>query len=105
MQSSGIKDVNAINQLFKERPNYFRWVGPDGFGNNANEGPLWIRPDALMKNCVEGYNQVAGHTENHQPKIVKNSEQTFVFCDSPEHSYLTVLDTSTNVIKFVDLME
>jgi len=103
MQCCALNDVNEINQLFRERPNYFRWVGPDGYGNNPNEGPLWIRPKALIKNSVQGFNQVAGHTENSEPLIEKKNNQTFVFCDTPDHNYLTILDTKSGSVDFVDI--
>jgi len=103
MKSCGLSNVSEINQLFREKPNFFKWVGPDGYGNNANEGPFWIRPDALIKNSVINFNQVAGHTENLLPQIRKKNKQLFVFCDTPDHNYLTVLDTRTNDIEFIDL--
>ena len=103
MQCCGIKTVYEINQLFRERPDFFRWVGPDGFGNNPNEGPLWIRPPALMNNRVNGYNQVAGHTEMDQPGIMKKDKQIFVFCDTPSHNYLTVVVTESDSVKFICL--
>jgi len=104
MKCCGIDDINEINQLFTNDPDYFRWIGPDGYGNNANEGPLWIRPDALVNNYVTGYNQVTGHTENMQPRIVNKANHIFVFCDTPDHNYLTILDTESNEIEFVNLM-
>ncbi|MCL2440525.1 MAG: metallophosphoesterase [Treponema sp.] len=103
MKSCGINELNEINQLFKDKPNFFKWVGPDGYGNNPKEGPLWIRTEALINNYVQGYNQIAGHTENLQPRIVKKYKQIFVFCDTPGHNYLTVIDTKTNDVEFVNL--
>jgi len=103
MKCCGLNDINEINQLFIEKPNFFRWIGPDGYGNNANEGPLWIRPEALINNSVTEYNQVVGHSENVQPKIIRKYKQIFVFCDTPDHNYLTVLDTKTNLVEFINL--
>ncbi|MCL2802328.1 MAG: metallophosphoesterase [Treponema sp.] len=103
MRSCRIDNLNEINQLFKEKPFLFRWVGPDGCGNNSNEGPLWIRPEALITNYIQGYNQAVGHTENLQPRIVKKYKQLFVLCDTAEHNYLTVIDTKTNEVEFVKL--
>jgi len=103
MQSCGIKKLDEINRLFREKPDYFRWVGPDSYGNNANEGPLWIRPRALIANCVKNYNQIAGHTESAEPQIAETNRQIFVFCDTHEHNYLTILDTQTNSTEFVNL--
>jgi len=103
MKSSGIKELGDINQAFRDNPLLFKWVGPNGYGNNPNEGPFWIRPEALLINGVYGYNQVAGHTENIQPKIVKKHRKNFVFCDTPDHNYLTVLDTNMSEVDFLNL--
>jgi len=105
MKCSGIEEISQINDLFREKPNLFRWIGPDGSGNNANEGPLWIRPEALTANYVSGFHQIAGHTEDEQPRIVKRFRQLFIFCDTYDHNYLTVLDTKTNLARFINLME
>jgi len=101
MSCAGIKTVEEINMLFKERPDYFRWVGPDGFGNNPNEGPLWIRPESLIVNAVKKYNQVVGHTELQDgPKVICNYKLKFVFTDTGKHNNLTIVDTETNEAKF-----
>jgi len=104
IKNSGIKTVNDINQLFISSPNFFRWTGPDVSGNNANEGPLWIRPEALIGSYVQGFHQVAGHTENIQPRIVKKSGQMFVFCDTYDHNYLTIINTKNNSVQFTDML-
>jgi len=103
MKRCGINDVNEINRLFIDRPSFFRWVGPDGYGNNSDEGPLWIRPEALITNSVAGFNQAAGHTENIQPKIIKKIKQLFVFCDTHDHNYLTIVDTDNDFVEFENL--
>ena len=100
MKNCEINEINEINPLFTEKPGFFRWVGPDGYGNNPKEGPLWIRPEALVNNPVIGYNQIVGHTENIQPKTIKKAGQLFVFCDTHEHNYLTILDTESNDVRF-----
>ena len=105
MRCSGISDINEINRLFREKPVFFKWVGPDGYGNNSNEGPLWIRPESLVENSVADMHQAAGHSENMQPKIVKKYKQLFVFCDTPDHNYLTVIDTKSNSVEFIYMTE
>ena len=34
-----------------------------GYGNHTRQGCTWIRPDALISNLPEGYNQVIAHTQ------------------------------------------
>jgi predicted MPP superfamily phosphohydrolase len=97
MDYSGIKSVEEINQLFKEKPNCFTWVGPDGYGNNEREGCLWIRIPALMKTAVKGYNQVVGHTELSKLELRTSpySETKIICIDSDDHSNIIILDTET----------
>jgi len=103
MKYCSINELSEINQLFKDKPKNFKWVGPDNFGNNANEGPLWIRPEALIENRVPGFNQVAGHTECIEPKIVRENGQIFLFTDTYEHNFLTILNTENNEFEFINL--
>jgi len=103
MKRCGISELSEINQLFKSRPSFFRWIGPNDFGNNSNEGPLWIRPEALTNNYVMNYNQVAGHTEYEEPNIIRKNNLTFVFSDTHDHNYLTIIDTSANTARFENL--
>ncbi|MCL2196568.1 MAG: metallophosphoesterase [Treponema sp.] len=103
MEYCRINELSEINQIFRDKPKIFKWIGPDNFGNNANEGPLWIRPEALIANSVNNYNQVAGHTEGVEPKIVKENNKMFVFCDTYEHNFLTVLYTEKNEVEFINL--
>ena len=60
----GFNSVDDINEAFYNKKfELFNYVGPDRFGDNYNEGILWIRPKSLLLNMVEGYNQIVGHTE------------------------------------------
>jgi hypothetical protein len=98
MKRACIENVSEINKLFKEKPDYFRWVGPCPYGDNFNEGPLWIRPQALKKNAVKNYHFCVGHTEFPTPKTLNYGEQLFVFCDTKYHNYVTIIDTKTNKV-------
>jgi hypothetical protein len=95
MRCAGIKDINEINQLFIENPNFFRWVGPNNYGNNANEGPLWIRPESLYKTSVKRYHQIVGHTEVDSLGYIKSlySGMNVLCIDSRTHDHLILLDT------------
>jgi len=103
MRYCRIGELSEINYMFKKKPGLFRWIGPDSFGNNPNEGPLWIRPESLIKNKVPKFNQIAGHTENEEPLIINRFNQLFVFCDTCEHNFLTVINTENDAVEFVNL--
>jgi hypothetical protein len=97
MSCAGIENVHEINQLFNERPNFFRWVGPDNYGNNPNEGPLWIRPESLYRTSVKGYNQIVGHTEVDLLGYKKSpySGMNVLCIDSRTHENIILLHTET----------
>jgi len=103
MRAATIKKVEEINQLFKERPNFFRWVGPNGYGDNYGEGPLWIRPGALIRTAVKGYTQVVGHTENkdHPKEYVTDTHEKIIVIDTNQHDKLTEIDTETDEWKVI----
>ena len=102
-KATACKSLKDINQLFNERVDFFRWVGPDSYGNNLNEGPFWIRPPSLLESAYNGYNQVIGHTEeldNPKEYILKNNE-IIVSIDSKTHDGIIELNTKTNYWKRV----
>ena len=98
MACAGVKSPEEINLLFLKRPNFFRFVGPDNYGDNRNEGPFWIRPRSLLATSAKGYNQCVGHTESHEnPKLVKLREgNKILFIDSKNHDRIVEIDTETN---------
>jgi hypothetical protein len=105
MKQAGITSPTEINQLFLERVNFFRWVGPSGSGNNDNEGPLWIRPYALSENGVAGYNQVVGHSEfdplcesGNRLVNFKGIDNWMFLVDSPEHKDFFIVEDGKHPI-------
>ena len=63
MKNSEIDSVHDINslepsELFGFTPNYYG----DCYGDSETQPPIWIRPQALCKCNVKGWDQVVGHT-------------------------------------------
>ena len=97
MTCAGIKSPDEINRLFLDRPNYFRFVGPNNFGDNRNEGPFWIRPGSLIKTAVKGYNQCVGHTESlNNPRMLKSGEDIILLIDSKDHNKIVEIDSKAD---------
>jgi hypothetical protein len=64
MKLKGFDSIESINEAFYNKNfKVFNYIGPDIYGDNYNEGVLWIRPRSLLFNMVEGFNQIVGHTE------------------------------------------
>ena len=63
MKNSEIDSVHDINslepsELFRFTPNYYG----DCYGDSETQPPVWIRPQALCKCNVKGWDQVVGRT-------------------------------------------
>ena len=63
-------------------------------GNEICQGPLWIRPEALLRDAAYP-KQVVGHTElcMGEPVFLEGKEGKVIIVDSREHDLLYVLDT------------
>lgn len=75
------------------------------YGNHASQGPLWIRPEALLKNSYYE-NQVVGHTEStlEKPLFIREHNTNLIILDSPSHSLCYILDTK-NPPQFLSVQE
>ena len=102
--------VDKINELFKYTPlsldyrsfkmfSATEWAGASGYGNETYQGPMWIRPKALMeankKTLRKKIIQVVGHT--YQNEIDKEGKATggrYYFVDVQETSqeYMIITD-------------
>ncbi|KAA6438452.1 hypothetical protein FEM33_17350 [Dyadobacter flavalbus] len=55
-----------INDLFYFQPQRFRFqAGKNGSssGDDVTQSPIWVRPESLRTDAVNGFVQVAGHTQ------------------------------------------
>jgi hypothetical protein len=84
------------------------WAGASGYGNETYQGPMWIRPKALMeankKTLRKKIIQVVGHTyQNEIDKKGKTTGGRYYFVDVQETSqeYMIITDgkISFNKIK------
>lgn len=83
---AGIENVSEINTLEPSEKFGF-WPNrlSDYCGESPTQPPTWIRPYALATCNVLGYDQVVGHTPQHDiSKMTKNckGKQTIWLCDS-----------------------
>lgn len=80
----------SVNELFETNPKAFNFASHihwDSYGNHKDNGPLWIRPKALVDDPLKGFVQVVGHTQtiNYQPFIVEDYQKNgVVLCDTFE---------------------
>jgi hypothetical protein len=62
MLINGFKAPAEVNGRFRTDPGCLRFNGGDVFGDDVTQGPLWIRPTALLDDHLIGYSQIVGHT-------------------------------------------
>ena len=102
--------VNKVNELFQYQPGKIAYrsykqvgdqvYGAQGYGNEAFQGPIWIRPSALMnankKTLRKKIIQVVGHTPQDNIDIEgKSTGGRYYFIDTLEYNqgqYLIVKD-------------
>ena len=102
--------VEKVNELFQYQPNKIAYrsykqvgdqvYGAQGYGNETFQGPLWIRPTALMtankKTLRKKIIQVVGHTPQDNIDIEgKATGGRYYFIDTLEYNqgqYLIVTD-------------
>jgi predicted MPP superfamily phosphohydrolase len=59
-----------INDMWKYKPNTFKFTGRDPYGDSVESSPIWIRPKSLQNSNYDilrsHYIQVVGHTQQNQ---------------------------------------
>lgn len=102
-------DLDLINDLLvTKNVSSFSFYENDwsGCGNNVAQGPLWIRPEALIESHAYD-KQVVGHTElriaNEYAALEQNGLK-LLLVDTPSHSTYYILDTE-NPPEFKSPME
>lgn len=82
--------VQDINDTWENEPEAFRFYRGDhgGYGDHIEQGPLWVRPNALMDDYGRG-KQIVGHTT--QKALLNTGEFVFADClgTSGEHVVIT----------------
>lgn len=65
----------AVNNLFKSRPNAFCFQmrgATNEYGDDIHQSPIWVRPDSLLADKMDGLSQVVGHTYDFAIKELSN---------------------------------
>ncbi|MDR2491813.1 MAG: metallophosphoesterase [Spirochaetaceae bacterium] len=62
MKDNSFENIDEVNAAFVTQPELFRFNGWEPYGDEVQQGPLWIRPRSLLKDAYSGYSQIVGHT-------------------------------------------
>ena len=91
---NGIEDLD-IPYWWKSPALQFDLRGYDPSGNDVTQGPLWIRPEALLYSSFYPL-QCIGHTEickdNYLYVCNEDESKRIIFCDSPTHDLVQIID-------------
>lgn len=86
MRNNDIDSIKMVNQCFHDKIwTPFRFSGYDMFGKDNTQGPLWIRPGALISDMYFK-KQVVGHTElANGPEKYEYQGNILYVVDQPDH--------------------
>ncbi|MDR0408907.1 MAG: metallophosphoesterase [Spirochaetaceae bacterium] len=84
MHSAGVKNIEGINEAFKRDRGIFAFNGRDIYGDDPTQSLIWIRPKSLISHPVLGFNQIVGHTQFREIKVIEHSGMKFAFIDTGE---------------------
>lgn len=89
--------ASEINAVFYDHPEAFRFTPStrmDTYGDSITQSPIWVRPEALKRDMIEGFTQVIGHT--HTPSIIhyQAGDKHLILTDTFDHcrEYLSIED-------------
>jgi len=95
---------SELNAFWKYKPQVFGWkrnpskkmsAYTDHYGDNVWQGPLWVRPDSLNADRIEGWTQVVGHTEGDSIKFRNN----VYYIDALENGYYLYKKDEVQILK------
>ena len=83
-----INDLEPDENLFGFRPNSLF----DTSGDSVTQSCIWIRPQSLVEDCLDDYNQVVGHSTVKKiidlKNLVSNLKNSIWICDNLPDEYL-----------------
>jgi hypothetical protein len=101
--------TDYVNDLWKHKPNAFKFAGLDPYGDDIYSSPIWIRPASLQhanrKDFKDKYIQIVGHTQQGQiDRKGKSTGGRYYYIDalgtSGEYMILEQISTDNGEIKF-----
>jgi hypothetical protein len=83
-QDRGFETLESLNAAFWKARDLFAFDGVDRYGGDPSQGPLWIRPEALLADAVPGCTQIVGHTPHQASteRLAADGKTRCVFIDT-----------------------
>jgi predicted phosphodiesterase len=86
--------VTQLNELLKYKPRKFAFKAGmhyNPYGDEITQGPLWVRPNSLLKDKIDDMNYIIGHTNTQQITMVAK-DVINIDCLDYSNSYLIIDD-------------
>jgi len=93
--------VDEINDLFYYKPNVFKFTAGEyasSTGNDITQTPIWVRPEALLDDMVEGITCIVGHTNVSHIRFKENL--VMIDCLGDINQYLIIDGSNLKVGSF-----
>lgn len=90
----------TINDLFLYQPNSFKFTSGKNaspYGDDVEQSPIWVRPQSLFLDLIDGYKQVVGHTTQKQLHITPNV--ILIDCIGTSGEYLIIENNNLSIGK------
>ena len=90
----------SVNDLFKFKPTSFRFTRGKNYspyGDDVEQSPIWVRPKSLLKDRIEGFIQVVGHTS--QDKLIITDDVILIDTLGSSNEYLIYDNSKLSVGK------
>jgi len=91
-----------VNDLFKYKPNAFGFTAGrkhDPYGDEICQSPVWVRPDSLRRDKIDGYKKVVGHTT--QKKLIVNNDVILIDTLGTSGEYLQIKNGKITAKKII----
>ena len=100
LYNCAINSVDSINAAFKRTPEHFDFqvyvlrcntskrYARSNYGDDIFQGPLWVRPNSLMRNKITGTKQIIGHTQ--VPEVTYYGKQIINVNTDKDNGYITL---------------
>ena len=98
------EDINFLNNCQpSEKFGFTPSSYSDYYGNSITQPCVWIRPNALISDALNGYIQVVGHTPFKNitnTKFIRDDWPEIWFCDCLPKEYLVIKDNEFIINKY-----
>lgn len=98
----------SINDLFIYTPNAFKFTPGDyrsPYGDEICQTPIWVRPDSLLRDKIEGFTQVVGHTVQRKIPLGDAIGVWFVDALGTSGEYLDITNGVVEILTTQEIVE